>query len=277
MIYLSNKDFFKSESDFATVIHREPQPVFPEHSHEFHEIFVVDSGYGMHEVNGNAYALYPGVVFFISPNDSHLFDDVQNLHLINLIYSHEQHCHFIKNIHEVLPSVDDPCWNITSKIRLELVKNLNHFSNIDNMTLDKNHSQFEKESVFFDVIRLFRKSCYQTREIMSSSDKVKHLLIYLDTSYHNDIDWEQLAEDFNLSYRTLHRTFNELMGVSPNRYLNYLKLMNSKRLLENQSLSITDIAYKVGFNDSNYFTNTFSKAFDMTPSNYRKSKRTIVS
>ncbi len=73
-----------------------------------------------------------------------------------------------------------------------------------------------------------------------------------------------------MSEGNLHKVFKEATGQSPIDYLIKLRLQRSMDLLSDTGLSITEIAFKTGFNDSNYFTRHFKKIIGTTPSRYRK-------
>jgi len=54
-------------------------------------------------------------------------------------------------------------------------------------------------------------------------------------------------------------------------YYNYLKIKTAKQLLKEGDLSIKEIAEKLSFDTPNYFSKTFKKFTEMTPSQYKKS------
>ena len=49
-----------------------------------------------------------------------------------------------------------------------------------------------------------------------------------------------------------------------------LRMKRAKELLANENVSIRDIAYEVGYDDPNYFTNVFRKEIGVSPRTYRK-------
>ena len=57
-------------------------------------------------------------------------------------------------------------------------------------------------------------------------------------------------------------------------HINDLRVQKAKELLVKTNFSITEIAYQVGFNDSNYFTSIFKKYAKITPMKYRKAHKT---
>ncbi len=48
-------------------------------------------------------------------------------------------------------------------------------------------------------------------------------------------------------------------GLTPQRYLNRLRLMKARHLLRHSEASVTDIAYRCGFSDSNHFSTLFRR------------------
>ncbi len=59
----------------------------------------------------------------------------------------------------------------------------------------------------------------------------------------------------------------------PNEYLLMLRLKKSLLLLVNPELSISDVADRVGFSDSNYFYRQFKRHYGLPPQKYRKTRR----
>ena len=64
--------------------------------------------------------------------------------------------------------------------------------------------------------------------------------------------------------------FKQATGFGLREYLVNLRIQRACELLLSTTLSITDIADKCGFNDSNYFGDAFRKAIGVSPRDYRK-------
>jgi len=60
------------------------------------------------------------------------------------------------------------------------------------------------------------------------------------------------------------------MGDSPIDYLIRLRILQAANLLRKEELNITEVAYRVGFQDSNYFARQFHRIMGTTPSIYRR-------
>lgn len=81
---------------------------------------------------------------------------------------------------------------------------------------------------------------------------------------------ENFCAHVGMSRMQLHRKLRATLGVSASEFLNNERLKSAKRLLEESSLTISEIAYLSGFNSPNYFAKNFKKRFNFTPSDYRK-------
>ena len=81
---------------------------------------------------------------------------------------------------------------------------------------------------------------------------------------------DELVEISGMSRRNFIRTFEETTGSSPIKYLIDLRIREASRLLRSTDKSVTDIAFDVGFADSNYFSRQFRSALGISPREYRK-------
>lgn len=85
---------------------------------------------------------------------------------------------------------------------------------------------------------------------------------------------EQLSKIAGFSKYHFHRIFKVITGESVLQYVNRLKLERSTHLLSHRlDMSITDIAYHLGFTDSAVYSRSFKNLYHMSPSIYRKEYR----
>jgi AraC-like DNA-binding protein len=61
-----------------------------------------------------------------------------------------------------------------------------------------------------------------------------------------------------------------LVNQSANQFVRSIRMQRALELLQNNSASIAEIAYMVGFGDPSYFTKIFSKHFGYLPSDIKK-------
>ncbi|MGN1318183.1 MAG: helix-turn-helix transcriptional regulator [Lachnospirales bacterium] len=102
--------------------------------------------------------------------------------------------------------------------------------------------------------------------------KIYHLHIkdYIDQNFNKKISLDELSEKFYINKFYLTRIFKEQFGVSINSYIQQVKITNAKKLLRFSNLTIDEISYRCGIDDSNYFSRMFKKIEHLTPNQYRK-------
>ncbi|MCG8702255.1 MAG: helix-turn-helix domain-containing protein, partial [Bacteroidales bacterium] len=80
---------------------------------------------------------------------------------------------------------------------------------------------------------------------------------------------ENLAEELNMSRKNLYRKLKSLTGISPIEFIKNVRLGIATDLLQNTNLSISEIAYQSGFNNTTYLFKVFKEKFNCTPKEYR--------
>ncbi len=103
-------------------------------------------------------------------------------------------------------------------------------------------------------------------------NKMMPALDIICNEYSNAIDLNDLARECHLSPSQFRRTFRKLLGTSPLQFILNVRLQAAADLLTNSRLSVTEIAMKCGFNESNYFTRQFRQHIGISPSEYRKQR-----
>lgn len=87
------------------------------------------------------------------------------------------------------------------------------------------------------------------------------------------ISVQQIAVQSQMSLRTFNRRFKAATNQTPLQYLQYIRMRNAGDLLQTSDLSVSEVAYQVGYQDLNHFTTLFKKHFGATPSQYRTTVR----
>ncbi len=79
---------------------------------------------------------------------------------------------------------------------------------------------------------------------------------------------EVLASELNMQHNQLYRKLKALTSVSVNQYIRAYRLNKAALLLKNKTYNVSEVLYKVGFNNASYFTKCFKKQFKVLPSEY---------
>lgn len=87
----------------------------------------------------------------------------------------------------------------------------------------------------------------------------------------SNLSVEDLAADMGLSRVQLYRKVKALTGSTPIDLLRKARLAQARRLLQESTLSVSEIAYQVGFASPSYFTKCYKDEFGIVPGDARKS------
>jgi len=101
-------------------------------------------------------------------------------------------------------------------------------------------------------------------------DLILSIQNWLELNYTKNTNLEDIAHRFNTSISSLKRRFKLATGETPNRYIQNLRIERAKELLKFSDLTITTIAYDVGYEDVSYFGSLFKRLTGNTPNVYRK-------
>jgi len=113
----------------------------------------------------------------------------------------------------------------------------------------------------------------ERKAYIKESDKIIYEVSkYIQEHFGEELTLTGLSKYFAVSESFLSRKFKAVTGVGLNQYLTIVRINNGARLLQETKLSITKVAEKCGFSDSNYFSSVFKKLKGVTPLHYRKQK-----
>jgi AraC-like DNA-binding protein len=105
----------------------------------------------------------------------------------------------------------------------------------------------------------------------TDSGWVEQCIRYMQLHYTEDINVEQIAQYFQLHRSYVSTAITKRIGQSPGQYLQSLRLQKAAQLLRDTDYSVTEIALSAGYPDLYRFSRTFSKAYGMSPTEFRKS------
>jgi AraC-like DNA-binding protein len=248
------------------------------HRHEFMELVIVSEGMGIHFTDTEEYAIEAGDVFAITGDTAHGYKDVKDLQVVNLLFDPKWFFSLTSLARESLGfhalfSLEPRfrkvyhCQNKLHLTKKELHKLLELvYILIEELAAKKTLHELIVQTVFLHFVGLLSRF-YDQREILPSDSllKVGQCLSLIEKNYDKPIRLASLANTIHVSPRSLLRIFKNILGTSPIDYLIRLRIEKARELLYDSGLSITQIAYLVGFNDSNYFARQFKKITGITP------------
>jgi len=107
-------------------------------------------------------------------------------------------------------------------------------------------------------------------ELFNRLNKAKD---YIESNCHEPIDLDVLSKVSSLCPHHFLRKFKSYTGISPYQHLKQTRLTKAKTLLENTSLSVTEICQDCGYESLSSFSFLFKKTYNLSPENYRNLNR----
>jgi AraC-like DNA-binding protein len=98
---------------------------------------------------------------------------------------------------------------------------------------------------------------------------VMKVVCHIESNYQKSISLDQMASLASMSKYHFVRLFRLEAGMSPVRYLKFVRIQRAKELLKRADLSVFSTAHRVGFQDVSNFNKNFKNIEGCTPSQYR--------
>jgi ligand-binding sensor domain-containing protein/signal transduction histidine kinase/DNA-binding response OmpR family regulator len=113
---------------------------------------------------------------------------------------------------------------------------------------------------------------FNVKEVVATSHDEIFLQKAMDLIRENisnpDYNGDMLSKDAGMSRATLHRKLKALLNQSSSEFIRNLRLKHAAQLLNQKSLTVSEICYDVGFSSPSYFTACFTNYFKMSPTEY---------
>lgn len=269
-IRLDNYFGFQSQ---PLAIHRTlPELNDVEHDHEFDELVIVDQGCGTHVINGEHRFIQTGDVFYVDQHDFHYYQNLGSLGLTNILMRPDLPFQHIPPLRQIIRLPDDSSgqhhWRLGLKHRKIFFSLVEQIST----TLDENKSVMagmKREGLLLQMLSLL--SYEETRPAhLTDEASIERLLNFVRSNHCDNIDWQQLSQDYGLSERTLYRKIKSLTGYTPEHYLLMLRLRTARERLKNSDDTILSIALSCGFKSLSSFSRNFKRIYSYSPVQQRK-------
>lgn len=238
------------------------------HYHSYFEIYCLTEGDCESFVNDKLYELEPWDVVVIPPGAIH-----------GTHYKSERHGRVLVNFssnyvsRSLMEILSNEPYLLRSADSREEIRRI--FSQLEAETeLQDSFSDEAIRALLSRILIMIVRQARKTESIVSHESLIETAVKYVHNNYQNSLSLADIADECNISKVHLSRKFKEKMGIGLNEYIVIFRLKKAKELLLiKDKLSICEVAYDCGFNDSNYFSSLFKKTYGVTPSQYRRNKR----
>lgn len=268
----------------CTVTHPHDYTGVP-HWHEFSELVIITSGRGVQRINGVPYRVSAGDVFVITGRTTHFFEEYRDLEIVNIMFDPK----ILGEMREYLNRM--PGYHVVFLLEPEL-RTSREFHNM--LRLDAGElvravtmttrlgMELERREPGFEAAALaefFRLTVFLSRSLDSAAGgsgtvaRLAELFSVMENSFAEKWDLRRMAACCSMSPNTLLRAFRLMVRQTPLQYLSGLRMDAACGMLADSAMSISEIAFACGYNDSNYFSKCFRKRFGQSPGRFRRRSR----
>ncbi|MEK4434186.1 helix-turn-helix domain-containing protein [Paenibacillus sp. FSL K6-2862] len=255
------------------------------HQHvDFSELVIVLNGNATHVVHTEEYFIKKGNAFVINGSTPHAYRDPHDFKICNIMFRPEMLASIgpdlkKSNGFQALFVLEPYYRNIQSyPVKLALpIPSLEYVESLIAVMIEEYHGQLQGYQTMllsrFTELVVYLSRHYDTQEKGMEGNHLMHLanaISYMEDHYLEPLTLEEIAGKSSISVRHLNRIFRSYYQMTPIAYMLTLRLERACSLLKHSGLTITQISYECGFNDSNYFTRQFRKAYGVSPKGYRQ-------
>ncbi len=233
-------------------------------------IYCVD-GSGWYEINGVRYEVKENHYFMLPAGVPHTYGSYES-NPWTIYWAHfkgPMAKHYLPDTLvplKIAPSTDS---RIANRISLfeEIFNTLNDSFDMENIRYAISALHYFMESLRY--LKQYRKVGNQKHE----TDVIESTVHFLEENIEKHLTLNAIAEYSGFSPSYLSDRFKERTGHSPLTYFNILKMKKACDLLDNTSMKLNQISFKLGIEDPYYFSRLFSKIMGMSPKSYRSQQK----
>lgn len=238
----------------------------PHHYHNLFEIYYLTKGRCNYFIHNKSFAVEAGDILIIpagvihksqyhDQNYTRLLINCSKYYIPSSIFNSLQDIIYVYRNDDIIPKIDE----LFSGIQKD-------YQSPDN---------FASESLRANMHSLFILLARNPNQ--KHTESIKNLYIekavdYIQKNFASDVTLSDVAKLCSVSPEHMSRTFKKETGFGFSEYLTHVRLKEAEYLLKNSEFSVTDIAYRCGFYDSNYFSVVFKRNFGISPSAMRTIK-----
>ena len=256
-------------SCYTTAIGYYPKAKSHEMKRTVHDDYILiycADGKGLLNLSNQKIAVKAGELFILPPNTIHAYqaDDIQPWTVYWCHFQGEQAKDFFAYIYH----------NQSSKI-------IRNMTDIDFIQAFRELIETVRDSTqlsdFIHASNLIRHILTKIERQMKGRDRYENGLSiakiqqFMRVNINKHISLEELASLSYCSKYHFARQYQLLTGTSPLKHFTKLKMEHACFLIEQTSLSMSEIASQLGYDDALYFSRVFRKVLGQAPSSYRKS------
>ena len=247
---------------------RKGNQLLDNHIHDYHEIYFMLEGNARHFINNEIINTEVGQLVIVKKGYIHktMYEPEKFSQRLLICFDDGFVGDFYHDIADKLGKQKYMPLSLSSKLEIEnIIRTL--YSEYVNK--DSDYLEMCKNLLRQLLIIMYRqKTDAAPRKLSNNEIIIQNASQYITDNYREKLTLEFLAKKYAMSQSHFSKTFKFYTGFGVSEYITLVRVRNAEKMLRKSPVSITEVAYSCGFNDSNYFTSVFKKHKGITPLKY---------
>jgi len=251
-----------------------------EHRYDFYSVIMVTEGEGTININNESYLLQPQTICLIAQNQMHSFEGLENIKGSIFYFCQDffvEEFSFIRLLNvfsytsKMTGNICNPCINLSSEEFVEINGLLGSIRKEYEKTVLTENSPVIIRSLL-NIILLRLSELYDSR--LNKQKKTESVLIHelshlVDSYFIKEHNVGFYSAAFNISVKHMNEICHRYFNFGLKKILTDRLMQEARKLLLSTEFSVSEISYKLNFEDNSYFNKVFSKQTGLTPKKFR--------
>ena len=258
------------------IVSQIPDSMISHHAHDFHELYFLNAGQRRYFIGHRIYDVLPGNLVLIPHTELHRTTSTG-------VTGYDRYVLYVydKNLQGFIDTLGreafeelmtSGCMQLPQVAVRQIQKDMELLMQEckSETPYGAAYANHLVQDILLCAIRYGRRKRTAAGE---SADKVQDVARYISENYAAELTLQDAADMVFMEQTYFSKRFKQLTGFGFHEYLTQTRIRAAERLLENTTLSVSEIAERCGFSGSNYFGDVFRRWKGISPSVYRKKQR----
>jgi len=258
-----------------------------DHTHDFYSLLFFKSGGGTIKINNNSFSVRPNTVCLISPCQIHSFEEAS---MMNgpVIFFHQdfyvEEFSFLRLLNlfscttKLTGEICSPCFYLTEKDFNKVTSIVNSIEiEYDSFIPSNNSGTIIRSLLNILLLRLSEwNNCRSENKNHGNTVLINELSRLVDSYFIKEHNVSFYTSAFNISEKHLNDLCHSHFNSGLKKILKDRLMQEARKLLLSSELSVSEISYKLNFEDNSYFNKVFKQETHLTPKKFRDIHKKFV-
>ncbi|WP_348799089.1 helix-turn-helix domain-containing protein [Flavobacterium adhaerens] len=246
--------------DSVFVMHEKSEKLIPLHTHTKGQLSYVEGGIAYITIENRTYVIPARHYFWVPQGLEHVLRIGYSATVLRSLYfyAHDDNNNPFYGKLGIYPASE------------LLIQMINFTECWDGRHVTKDDANFEFLVALKNILPQINSTALPIILPFTDNEQMNKIVSYLEKNMGEPLSLKEISEKFNSSERTMSRLFQSTLQLSFLQYLKTIRMVKAIELLVKTQMSISEIAFEVGYNSLSAFSDTFHEFTHSRPTDMRK-------